>query len=56
MGRYTGTSLCMSQDQQKPFTNHSWQVWRSIYNNHIDFFHSDKSAKEQAMLVNAQSH
>ena len=21
----------------KPFTNHSWQVWRSIYNNHIDF-------------------
>ena len=21
----------------KPFTNHSWQVWRSIYNSHIDF-------------------
>ena len=21
----------------KPFTNHSWQGWRSIYNNHIDF-------------------
>ena len=21
----------------KSFTNHSWQVWRSIYNNHIDF-------------------
>ena len=21
----------------KPFTNHSWQVWRSIYNNHNDF-------------------
>ena len=21
----------------KPFTNHSWHVWRSIYNNHIDF-------------------
>ena len=21
----------------KPFTNHSWQVWRSIYNNYIDF-------------------
>ena len=21
----------------KPFTNHLWQVWRSIYNNHIDF-------------------
>ena len=21
----------------KPFTNHSWQVWRSIYNSHIEF-------------------
>ena len=21
----------------KPFTNHSWQVWKSIYNSHIDF-------------------
>ena len=21
----------------KPFTNHSWEVWRSIYNSHIDF-------------------
>ena len=21
----------------KPFTNNSWQVWRSIYNNHKDF-------------------
>ena len=21
----------------KPFTNHSWQVWRCIYNSHIDF-------------------
>ena len=21
----------------KPFTNHSWQVWRSIYNSHIYF-------------------
>ena len=21
----------------KPFTNHSWQVWRSIYNSHKDF-------------------
>ena len=21
----------------KPFTNHSWLVWRSIYNSHIDF-------------------
>ena len=21
----------------KSFTNHSWQVWRSIYNSHIDF-------------------
>ena len=26
----------------KPFTNHSWQVWRSIYNNHIDFKISPK--------------
>ena len=37
MGRYIDTSLCKFQDQQKPFTNHSWQVWRSIYNSHIDF-------------------
>ena len=37
VGRYIGTSLCMSQDQQKPFTNNSWQVWRSIYNSHINF-------------------
>ena len=34
---YIDTSLCMSQDQQKPFINHSWEVWRSIYNSHIDF-------------------
>ena len=25
------------QDQQKPFTNHSEQIWRSIYSSHIDF-------------------
>ena len=37
VGRYIGTSLCMSQHQQKPFTNHLWQVWRSIYNSYIDF-------------------
>ena len=59
MGRYIGTSLYMSQDQQKPFTNHSWQVWRSIYNSHIDVKISPTMVwvhKEQAMLANAQSH
>ena len=36
-GKIYRHSLCISQDQQKPFTNHLWQVWRSIYNSHIDF-------------------
>ena len=43
----------------KPFTNHSWQVWRSIYNNHIDvkiFPTMIWVHKEQAKLVNAQNH
>ena len=43
----------------KPLTNHSWQVWRSIYNNHIDvkiFPTMIWVLKEQAMLVNIQSH
>ena len=43
----------------KPLTNHSWQVWRSIYNNHIDIKISSTMIwmhREQAMLVNAQSH
>ena len=31
----------------KPFTNHSWQVWRSIYNNHIDFKISSTVIKVQ---------
>ena len=43
----------------KPFTNHSWQGWRSIYNNHKDFKISPTMIwvhREQAMLVDAQSH
>ena len=42
----------------KPFTDHSWQVWRSIYNKHIDFkiFSTVISARKQATLINAQSH
>ena len=40
-------------------TNHSWQVWRSIYNNHIDvkmFSTKIQVHREQAKLINAQSH
>ena len=43
----------------KPFTNHSWQGWRYIYNNHIDFKISPTMIwvhREQAKLVDAQSH
>ena len=43
----------------KPLTNHSWQVWKSIYNNHIDvkiFPIMILVYKEQATFVNAQSH
>ena len=43
----------------KPLTNHSWQVWKSIYNNHIDvkiFPTMIWVHKEQAMFTNAQSH
>ena len=43
----------------KPLTNHSRQVWRSIYNNHIDvktFPTMIWMHKEQATLLNAQSH
>ena len=43
----------------KLLTNHSWQVWRSIYNNHIDVKISPTMIwvhREQAMLVNAQGH
>ena len=43
----------------KPFTNHSWQGWRSIYNNHIDFKISSTLIwvhRKQAKLVDAQSH
>ena len=41
----------------KPLTNHSWQVWRSIYNNHINVKISPIMIwvlREQAMLINAQ--
>ena len=43
----------------KPLTNHSWQVWKSIYNNHIDVKISPTMIwehKKQATLENAQSH
>ena len=43
----------------KLLTNHSWQVWRSIYNNHIDvkmFPTKIQVHGEQAKLINAQSH
>ena len=43
----------------KPLTNHSWQVWRSIDNNHIDVKISPTMIwvhREQAMLINAQNH
>ena len=43
----------------KPLTNHSWQVWRSTYNNHINVKISQTIIwvhREQATLVNAQSH
>ena len=43
----------------KTLTNHSWQVWRYIYNNHIDIKISPTMIwvhREQAMLINAQGH
>ena len=43
----------------KPLTNHLWQVWRSIYNSHIDVKISPTKIwvhREQAILVNAQGH
>ena len=43
----------------KPLTNHSWQVWRSIYNNHIEVKISPTMIwvhREQATLINAQGH
>ena len=33
---YRHKSMYVSRST-KSFTNHSWQVWRSIYNGHIDF-------------------
>ena len=32
---YRHKSMHVSRSTE-PFTNHSWQVWRFIYNNHID--------------------
>ena len=43
----------------KPLTNYSWQVWKSIYNNHTDvkiFPTMIWAHKKQATLVNTQSH
>ena len=43
----------------KPLTNRSWQVWRFIYNNHIDVKISPTKIwvhREQVMLVNVQGH
>ena len=59
MGRYIDTSLCMSQDQQNHWLIIHGKVWRSIYNNHIDFKISLTMIwvhREQAMLVSAQGH
>ena len=51
-GGYIDTSLCMSEDQK----NHSLIIHDKLQQSHSfqDLFHSDKSAKEQATLVNAQ--
>ena len=43
---YRHKSLHVSRST-KPFTNHSWQVWRSIYNSHIDFKSSSTVIKVQ---------
>ena len=38
VSRYISTSLRMYQDQARLLTNHSWQAWKSIYNNqNVDF-------------------
>ena len=58
MGRYIGTSLYMSQDQQ----NHSliihdkFKIYLQQSHRFQEFFHNDKSVKKQATLVNAQNH
>ena len=42
---------------KNPLTNYSWQVWRSIYNNHTDVKISPTMIwvhREQATLVNTQ--
>ena len=56
--RYGHKSTHVSRST-KLLINHSWQVWRSIYNNHIDvkmFPTKIKVHREQAKLINAQSH
>ena len=56
--RYRHKSTHVSRST-KLLTNHSWQVWRSIYNNHIDSKMIPTKIqvhREQAMLINPQSH
>ena len=56
--RYKDKSTHVSRST-KLLTNHSWQVWRSIYNNHIDvkmFCTKIQVHREQVKLINAQSH
>ena len=40
----------------KPFANHSWQVWRSIYNNYIDFKISSTVIRVQGNKLRWQMH
>ena len=56
--RYRHKSTHVSRST-KLSTNHSWQVWRSIYSNHIDvkmFPTKIQVHRDQAKLINAQSH
>ena len=56
--RYRHKSTHVSRST-KLLTNHSWQVWLSIYNNHINvkmFPTKIQVHREQAKLINAQSH
>ena len=56
--RYSDKSTHVSRST-KLLTNHSWRVWISIYNNHIDIKMIPikiQVHREQAKLINAQSH
>ena len=56
--RYRHKSTHVSRST-KLLTNHSWQVWRSIYNNHMDVKMIPTKIqlyKKQVKLINAQSH